>query len=103
MTIHYLKTWPNPFQATHDGVKAYEIREFDRDFKVRDLVVLDEFDTKSKTYTGRRMVRTITYLNPPGQWGLRGETGAFGTRETPETELANLELKSQVELAKSLK
>ena len=78
MIFHYLKTWPTPFEAIYDGRLHYTIRPFDRGFEVGDAVVLDEFDNKANKYTGRRILRTITYLNPPGQWGLRGETGVIG-------------------------
>lgn len=90
--IHYLKTWPTPFKATFLGLKPYEIREFDRDFNMGDCVVLDEYEPKSLRYTGRRMIRLITYLNPPGQWGLRGEVGVFGTKALTEFELTQLTL-----------
>lgn len=41
--IHHLKTLPDYFQAVIDERKPFEIRENDRNFKVGDLVVLEEF------------------------------------------------------------
>lgn len=98
--IHYLKTWPEPFQATKDGLKNFEIREFDRGFKVTDLLVLEEFNATAKTYTGQRIVCTITHIVPPGVWGLRGEVGVLGTRETTKLELVGVALKPPPKIAK---
>ena len=100
--VHYLKTWSTPFQATFDGLKSYELREFDRDFKIGDLVVLDEYLPREKKYTGRRIIRIITYLNAPGQWGLRGEIGVLGTREVSDWLQSGVKYKTHAELAQVL-
>ena len=41
--IHHLKTLTDYFQAVIDERKPFEIRENDRNFKVGDIVVLEEF------------------------------------------------------------
>ena len=41
--IQHLKTLPDYFQAVIDGKKPFEIRENDRDFKVGDRVILEEY------------------------------------------------------------
>ena len=41
--IHHLKTLPNFFQAVIDERKPFEIRENDRNFKIGDRVILEEF------------------------------------------------------------
>lgn len=51
-TFHYLKTWPLHWQAVHDEKKLFEIRKDDRNFRVGDLLCLQEFDPDT-TYTGR--------------------------------------------------
>lgn len=46
---HHLKTMPEYFQAVIDGRKPFELRENDRDFKVGEKVILEE-------YLGRKAV-----------------------------------------------
>jgi len=60
---HELKTWPEYFEAIASGAKTFEIRENDRDFKVGDILVLEEYNDNSKKYTGRAEVRVITYVS----------------------------------------
>ncbi len=67
---HVLKTWPEPFQATLDGRKNYELRKNDRDFRVGDALILNEWDPTTGVFTGRWIVVEITYMTPGGTWGL---------------------------------
>lgn len=60
--MHELKILPEYFQAQAKGVKTFEIRENDRNFKVGDDLWLREYDSKSKKYTGNGLVVNITYL-----------------------------------------
>jgi predicted RNA-binding protein with PUA-like domain len=66
---HTLKSWPESFQAVWDGIRPFEIRENDRDFRVGDSVVLHEWNEKTKAYTGRAMGARIMYVEQ-GTWGL---------------------------------
>ena len=65
MIIHFLKTTPNHFNETLNG-KDFEIRFNDRDFKINDFVVLQEFKRiicpthRIEQYTGREIVGKIT-------------------------------------------
>lgn len=97
MTIHDLKTWPEPFAAVLDGRKTYEIRVDDRGFKVGDRLRLKEWDRRPydvgfcrrsplcsrmldhggrcdsdshADYTGREILVDVTYLTLGGAWGL---------------------------------
>jgi len=75
--IHELKTHPEYFRAVEDKVKKFEIRKADRDFKVNDRVKLREWDPRKQEYTGKELVKTITYITrfeqPEGQvvFGIR--------------------------------
>lgn len=78
MIIHDLKTDPEAFRASCDGVKPWEIRFDDRGFKVGDLVVLLETKHSGEEmrrgfpleYTGRRLTRRIDYILPVGSYVL---------------------------------
>lgn len=66
MNIHRLKSWPDPWRDVALGVKPYEVRVNDRDFKVGDLLDLQEF--KDEGFTGwviRARVVHITDDEPP--------------------------------------
>lgn len=59
---HELKIWPEYFQAVASGQKNFEIRKNDRDFKVGDILILKEYDSVKKEYTGDYVGREITYI-----------------------------------------
>lgn len=64
---HQLKTWPQYFNEVFMGRKNFEVRENDRDFHTGDWVHLNEFDPETKTFTGRKLARRVTYvLHGPG-------------------------------------
>ena len=44
MTVHNLKLLPEYFDAVANGIKTFEIRKYDRDYKVGDTLHLYEFD-----------------------------------------------------------
>lgn len=74
---HNLKTWPAPFVDTWKGEKTFEIRKFDRDYKVGDVVRLFEYYPTPNRFTGRYVRARIEYVMEPGQWGLPKDTGVF--------------------------
>ena len=59
---HILKTWPEYYQAVWTGEKTFEIRVNDRNYQVGDLLVLQEFDPRTKEYTGSVLRKRVTYL-----------------------------------------
>lgn len=70
MTVHELKTWPEPFQATWDGAKPFEIRsEVDRTFAVGDLLRLREWVPATESYTRREVHAVVGYVSRAA-WGL---------------------------------
>lgn len=58
---HYLKTLPEYFAAQESGVKPFEVRLNDRDFRVGDVLHLLECMSPD-TYTGREMSCEVTYV-----------------------------------------
>lgn len=57
--VHVLKITPQYFEAVRAGVKNFEIRKNDRNFKPFDFVELREWD--GAEFTGRRLSRRIAY------------------------------------------
>ncbi len=75
MTKHTLKIDEQWFDAVAVGTKNFEVRKNDRDFKVGDTLLIEEWDStvidKGEGYesqfgprgcTGRRAVATITFI-----------------------------------------
>jgi hypothetical protein len=58
---HKLKTLTNFYQDVERGKKKFEVRFNDRDFKVGDIVCLQEFIPPS-TYTGREIRKEVGYI-----------------------------------------
>ena len=58
---HKLKTWPIPFWEVIAGSKTFEVRRNDRDFKVGDLLLLQEYEPALKKYTGEEVLVQIDY------------------------------------------
>lgn len=58
--IHELKTLPEYFKPVSQGLKTFEIREFNRPYKVGDYLYLREWT--GGTYTGLETVKQITYI-----------------------------------------
>lgn len=67
---HTLKTWPEPFEASYQGVKTFEVRVNDRNYQVGDHLELMEWEPDTKRYTGRRCIGVVAYILHGGQFGL---------------------------------
>jgi ASC-1-like (ASCH) protein len=50
---HCLKTWPEYFELVLAGIKTFELRKNDREFKLGDTLLLQEFDPAVQKFTGR--------------------------------------------------
>jgi len=48
------KVWPEYFEAIKTGKKNYELRLADWECKEGDVLILKEWDPKTKTYTDRK-------------------------------------------------
>lgn len=59
---HYLKTVQPFFDEVKNGAKTFEVRRNDRDFRVGDSMVLQEYDSKTNAYSGEEIHCAITYV-----------------------------------------
>ena len=65
---HHLKIETKYYQATEQGLKTFELRKNDRNFKVLDMVYLEE--VVNDVPTGRELIKEIIYILHGGQYGL---------------------------------
>lgn len=68
---HALKTWPEFFQKVKSGIKSFELRKNDRDFKLGDSLLLQEYNPETKKYTGEEWEGEITYVFSDEAFGLK--------------------------------
>lgn len=68
--LHYLKTWPEYFEAVDLGEKTFEIRKNDRGFAEGDWLLLRCFEPEHEIYTGDWTVRRVDYILNGGSFGL---------------------------------
>ncbi len=59
---HTKEVWPEYFQKILDGKKTYELRLADWECNEGDILVLQEWDPKTKEYTGREIEKEVTYV-----------------------------------------
>ena len=73
--IHYLKTWPEQYEAVLRGDKRHEFRIDDRGFGVGDVLVLREWvpnpkHPKGGISTGRSCTAYVTHINRGPDFGI---------------------------------
>lgn len=56
------KVWPEYFQKIIDGSKTFELRLADFECNPGDILVLKEYDPKTKLYTGRSVEKAVTFV-----------------------------------------
>ncbi len=57
------KIWPEYFNLIVEGRKKYEIRLNDFETNAGDIIILHEWDPKTKNYTGRSLRKEVTFVN----------------------------------------
>ena len=57
------KSWPEGFRKILNGEKTFDIRIADFECKPGDILVLKEWDPKTKQYTGRKLEKKITFVS----------------------------------------
>lgn len=70
MATHELKTWPDLYDNVAIGIKPFEVRKNDRDYKSGDTLILRRFDPATNTYTGEQVEKTVTCILYGGQFGI---------------------------------
>lgn len=70
MNTHKLKTWPEYFAQLRRGEKTFELRENDRDFKVGDILELQEWKPETQDYTGSVEIRVVSHILYGGIFNL---------------------------------
>ncbi len=61
------KVWPEYFQMILNGKKKFELRLADFNISEGDILILEEYDPETNTYTGRRIkkkAKSIIKFNP---------------------------------------
>jgi hypothetical protein len=56
------KVWPVYFEAIISGKKNYELRLNDFEINEGDILLLEEWDPETQSYTGRRVEKKVTYI-----------------------------------------
>lgn len=79
MMIHELKILPKYFQAVWNGIKTFELRKADRDYRRGDILILQEWD--GEKYTGSAICVKVTYiLQNAENYGLKDGYVIMGIR-----------------------
>lgn len=63
MAIHRIKCLPEYFNPVELGLKKAELRLNDRDYKVGDWLILEEYDSG---YTGREITKKVLHVADVG-------------------------------------
>lgn len=56
------KIWPEYFDAVALGKKKFELRLNDFAVQEGDILVLEEWDPRTKSYTGRKIEKKVSYV-----------------------------------------
>ena len=56
------KIWPEYFELVKSGKKKFELRLADFRVKEGDVLLLEEWNPKTKKYTGRKIKRKVKYV-----------------------------------------
>lgn len=70
LTVHKVKILPKYFEKVKSGVKTFEYRKDDRDYKVGDRLKLMEYDLEIGRCTGNILEVEITYILRHGDFKI---------------------------------
>ena len=80
MKVHELKTLNPFFEDVWSGLKDFEVRKNDRDFKVGDRLKLIEFG-EAKNYVPRFILKDVKYILKGGQYGISSDYVVLGLKD----------------------
>lgn len=86
---HELKCVLAPFQAKWDGIKDWEFRKNDRDYRKGDFLLEREYDPHTNTYSGREITEEILWILEGGQFGVPSDCVIMSTRIVRRIETQN--------------
>lgn len=94
MEIHTLKTRPQYWEAVYDGRKTFEIRKFDRNFNIGDILKLkrtiSEIDHRID-FTYQELSVKITYMLGGSEFGIKPGFIILGIKKLRGSELIRLD------------
>ena len=79
MTTHHLKTWPEHFDLIVGEYKTFEIRKNDRGFEVGDTLCLQEWNPRTRKYTGDEVRVHVSHMIQ-GEFGLPDDVCVMSVR-----------------------
>ncbi len=59
---HELKIHPQYFKDVFLNLKKVEIRKNDRNYQEGDILILNEWNPETQSYTGNQVKRKVTYI-----------------------------------------
>ncbi|GGG32754.1 hypothetical protein GCM10007425_29260 [Lysinibacillus alkalisoli] len=68
--IHELNIHPEPFSAVVSGAKTFEYRFNDRDYRVGDILRLNEYNPIQESYTNQKADVIVTFILEGGQYDI---------------------------------
>ncbi len=74
---HALKIDPERLEEVERGEKTHEVRVFDRDFQVNQVLKLLGYDRGRGEFTGRGLFVRVTCITGPGTYGLPHNLGVM--------------------------
>jgi len=80
MKLHQLKLVNPYFEDVWSGLKDFEVRYNDRDFKVGDRLMLIEHG-EDKKYQPRHLYKDIKYILYGGQYGISQDYVILGLKD----------------------
>jgi hypothetical protein len=80
MAVVHKKTWPEEFALVLEGKKNFDLRVADFAIAEGDVLVLEEWDPMSESYTGRSIEKKVGFVKKFNldEYGQAAEVAAKG-------------------------